>query len=465
MRARSPSIRLLMAASVAAVALSAMALPVAAAGHPGSHPSEITTLGSRAYFAATTASHGRELWTTDGTAGGTSELKDINPTGNSDPTSLTVVGNRLFFIASDGATSKLWVTNGTLGGTIPLSDGYAYELVNVNGTLFFMRGTTIWKSDGTVNGTDSVETVPGDGLATGYQGWRSAASYEGEYFFFVDPDENGNEPWWLWRSNGTPAGTEAVDSLAPHREPTEMVVSGGLLYFNLLGPGNGGGITPGDLWVSNGTALGTKQVEDIEPDPEDPLLDADGVGDLINVAGTLYFSLWNTEVWKSNGTEAGTKRLKSFDNAFGHKMTLSRLSNKLMFSVSIAGLELWRSKGTNTSTVKVHAAGPYSCVEVAVPEPCNMDLNYKPAAVGSLFFFPSEEGPPGIELWVSDSTAAGTHLVKDISKGTGSSRPTDLARFGSKLLFVAKDGNHGRELWISDGTGPGTKLLKDINPG
>ncbi|MEZ5990306.1 MAG: hypothetical protein R3F30_14540 [Planctomycetota bacterium] len=32
-------------------------------------------------------------------------------------------------------------------------------------------------------------------------------------------------------------------------------------------------------------------------------------------------------------------------------------------------------------------------------------------------------------------------------------------------MFTAEDGTNGRELWISDGTAAGTSLVKDITPG
>ena len=33
-----------------------------------------------------------------------------------------------------------------------------------------------------------------------------------------------------------------------------------------------------------------------------------------------------------------------------------------------------------------------------------------------------------------------------------------------EALFHASDGVHGDELWITDGTATGTKLVRDINP-
>src|SRR4029453_14639032 len=124
-------------------------------------------------------------------------------------------------------------------------------------------------------------------------------------------------------------------------------------------------------WKSDGTPAGTKQVKDLypPPDPEDPI-DADGVGDLTNVAGTLYFSIWNREVWKTNGSEAGTRHLRTINHDGANvPMGLSRLETKLLFGGDSGdGLELWRSKGSKASTVKIHAAGPYLCGESAVPD-------------------------------------------------------------------------------------------------
>ncbi len=457
MRANRRSLRVLLGVFISSISLAASVAPVAAAAN--SSPTEMTRFGTRVFFAATSPSDGRELWVTDGTAAGTHELKDINPTGSSSPSSLVVAGNRLFFNATDGSVSGLWVTDGTSDGTIPLSAGETYGMTNVDGTLFFLRSGTVWTSNGTVGGTDPVEAIPD---VTYFS--IDVGAFGGRYYFAVFEDSIG---WTLWTSNGTPAGTSELAPLTTFSEDVdEFVVSGNLLYFNMLRGGTGG-INPGDLWKTNGTAAGTMQVKDLYPpaDPEDPT-EADGVGDLTNVAGTLYFSVNNAEVWKTNGTATGTKRLKVFSDATNHRMVFSRLTNRLMFSVGLTtGLDLWRSKGTNASTVMVHAAGPLSCSESAAPDPGCVHLNYKPAAAGGLLFFPASAGSAGIELWASNGTNVGTHLVKNIGPGSNHSRPSDLAAFGTKVVFVAKDGTHGRELWISDGTAPGTHLVKDINPG
>jgi ELWxxDGT repeat protein len=70
----------------------------------------------------------------------------------------------------------------------------------------------------------------------------------------------------------------------------------------------------------------------------------------------------------------------------------------------------------------------------------------------------------GNELWCSDGTAAGTVMVKDIVLGNGQgSNPSELTVFNGKLYFSAFDMVNGDELWSTDGTVAGTQLVKDIN--
>jgi ELWxxDGT repeat protein len=72
----------------------------------------------------------------------------------------------------------------------------------------------------------------------------------------------------------------------------------------------------------------------------------------------------------------------------------------------------------------------------------------------------------GYELFVTDGTATGTYAVKDINPGAGSSNPQNITALGNgKALFSANDGTHGYELWVTNGTAAGTYLVKDINSG
>ena len=67
-------------------------------------------------------------------------------------------------------------------------------------------------------------------------------------------------------------------------------------------------------------------------------------------------------------------------------------------------------------------------------------------AVGDLLYFTATRSDTGTELWVSDGTSDGTHIVDDIVPGAGSSSPGELTAVGETLFFAAT-GSEGRELW------------------
>ncbi len=83
--------------------------------------------------------------------------------------------------------------------------------------------------------------------------------------------------------------------------------------------------------------------------------------------------------------------------------------------------------------------------------------------LGNRLFFLADDGVHGRELWVSDGTAAGTRMVRDINQSSADTRIHFITPFGNKVAFAADDGSNGMELWVSDGTEAGTVLLKDIS--
>jgi ELWxxDGT repeat protein len=61
-------------------------------------------------------------------------------------------------------------------------------------------------------------------------------------------------------------------------------------------------------------------------------------------------------------------------------------------------------------------------------------------------------------LWKSDGTRAGTVRLLGFA-------PAEITALGERrALFVADDGVRGSELWFTDGTPGGTHLVADINP-
>src|ERR1035438_5755192 len=69
----------------------------------------------------------------------------------------------------------------------------------------------------------------------------------------------------------------------------------------------------------------------------------------------------------------------------------------------------------------------------------------------------------GLLLPLVASAQTFSHI--DILPGPGASNPYDFIEYNNKLYFGATDSVHGYELWVSDGTANGTYMLKDIWPG
>ena len=75
----------------------------------GSTPSNFTHVSGTLYFTADDGTKGEELWKSDGTAGGTTLVKDINPDGaSSSPDNLIRAGfsSILYFTADDGVNGR-----------------------------------------------------------------------------------------------------------------------------------------------------------------------------------------------------------------------------------------------------------------------------------------------------------------------------------------------------------------------
>src|SRR5262245_21717874 len=81
--------------------------------------------------------------------------------------------------------------------------------------------------------------------------------------------------------------------------------------------------------------------------------------------------------------------------------------------------------------------------------------------------FSADDGVHGRELWLTDGTAAGTVLVKDIRPNPlpsdSDSNPNSLIAVGGVVYFFASDGS-ASQLWRTDGTAQGTYALLSAAP-
>lgn len=356
------------------------------------------------YFSADDGVHGNELWSSDGTNAGTKLIKDINPgTLSSNPSEITVSGNKIYFLTSNGADDQqLWMSDGTDAGThlvidlLPVSVlniyGKPAYLTDVNGTLYFFINyfnfntslysiIQLWKTDGTQSGTVMISDLAAKFKVTDV---RHLVNVNGRLFFVLYSfEERGTE---LYSSDGTAKGTTLVADINPNSYgssyPSYLTVLNGLLYFS-ADDGSGS-----KLWVSNGTASGTHAVNNRHNIyvPNVPYISAPYTPFEIR-GNTLFFQ---------GGTATSGYELCKYD--------ASDVDN-------------------NVTLVKDIKPGENSSYP-------NFITNVK----GTLFFTIGAAGADA-QLWKSDGTKAGTALVKDIDPG-GENFYSNLINVNGTLFFT-----------------------------
>ena len=133
------------------------------------------------------------------------------------------------------------------------------------------------------------------------------------------------------------------------------------------------------------------------------------------------------------------------------------LNDQLVFSATASdtGTEPWVTDGTaeGTSLLKDIRTGSNGS------SPSGFTV------LGNRIVFSAFDDVNGSELWVTDGTSAGTSLLKDIRAGSTGSSPSYFHVIGNRIVFTASDATNGSELWVTDGTAEGTSLLKDIRAG
>ncbi len=436
-------------------------------------------MATKILFRANDGTHGFELWATDGTAGGTYLVDDINPgSASSFLSGLTDLGNgKAVFEANDGIHGfELWVTDGTAGGTVlvtdinPGSNGSYPNSITVlgNGTALFRatdgtHGYELWVTDGTAAGTALFTDInPGSGNST--PGGFTVLG-NGKAVFFANDGSDGVE---LWVTAGSAAGTALLDDINPgsgNSFPAQFTVLGnGKAVFNA-----NDGIHGFELWVTNGSAAGTGLVKDMNfgsgsSGPGGFTVLGNGKAVFATAYGVYRNGRtynYGRELCVTDGTAAGTALVLDINpGASSGPRYFTALGNgRVVFNADDGthGQELWATDGTAAGTALVKDINPGS----------GNSYPFRFTALGNgKVVFQANDGTDGVELWVTDGTAGGTALLKDVNPGSGSSSPYGFTALGNgEFLFSASDGTYGGELWMTDGTAAGTARVDDINPG
>jgi len=261
-------------------------------------PKFFTAFNDKLYFQATDEEHGTELWTTDGTENGTTLVVDIRPGTMGDgegypssPSYITVFNDYMYFSATNDTGQELWRSDGTEDGTSQVKDivpggtgsgvvGVTYSNLDTNNRvlnkfaimqdMFYFEASidnqkNLWRSDGTEDGTVQVTTF-GEGGADEYPflGTNSRPGVvvgESKMVFVVDTEEYGEE---LWVTDGTTEGTYLVKDIYVGSDDSEIfsvIPSGDIFYF---GARDGSGSVNSVLWKTDGTEEGTIKINSTE---------------------------------------------------------------------------------------------------------------------------------------------------------------------------------------------------------
>ncbi len=181
------------------------------AGEIGYDPHGLTELGGRVYLFSSRYTGVLEpgLWSTDGTAAGTVEVRPGLRTRRyqSEPFAVARLGGWLLMGVDDGEHGyELWRSDGTGAGTVLLADilpgpesSHPTQFLAAGGRLFFTattrpQGTELWVTDGTPAGTRLVQDIyPGPFSSSPEQ-----LTIGGEQLYFTaDDGVHGRELWSL----------------------------------------------------------------------------------------------------------------------------------------------------------------------------------------------------------------------------------------------------------------------------
>ena len=454
------------------------------AGPGSSAPSDFFVSGAQLYFTADDGVHGRQKWVTDGTSAGTVRLDPLPASGTGSYNN-AILFNRVagigFFVATDTTATntgtELYITNGTAAGTQLLKDIFAgagssnpENFVANAGKLYFtandgVHGVEEWVTDGTAAGTIRLDAAPAS----------SAASYSNPgYMFNVGAKEvftatdttavNGGTE--LYVTDGTAAGTTLLKDInvgPGSSNPSNFLSAGGGLLFTA-----DDGVHGRQEYFTNGTAAGTVRLDSAPGSSPASYTNPNAyyIGGAYALFSATDATVTNagTELYATDGTAAGTVLLKDINPGptSSNPGNFVRNGAKTYFTANdgVHGVEEWVTDGTAAGTIRLDPLPPGSTASYSNPTQL-LNLN------GAQELFVATDNTAtnlGAELWVTDGTAAGTKLLKDISPGPGSSNPSNFLVTAGKAYFTATDGVHGIEEWVTDGTLAGTIRLDQQPP-
>jgi ELWxxDGT repeat protein len=410
-------------------------------------------LGKSIYFGGDDGTTGFELWKSDGTAAGTTLVKNLQPyisgtePRSSLPQNFVTVDNRLFFITQPfAAQPELWITDGTEAGTVRITGVTPYVssssypgMAALNGKLFFVAADPassgrpsgqVWTTDGTQSGTHLLVNV---GNTIGTKNITTGITTFDDHLVFVREGDDVT----LYRSDGTAAGTQPITQL--YADPgyvSGVGRSGNRIFISASNQI----LNTANLWVTDGTAAGTHVV-------------GPAYLDYVGSAGAIaYFrQAAASSLWRSDGTLNGTFDLMLPANVVRGG---AAIGDTFYFTAtdSAHGTEIWKTDGA--------VQGTTLAIDVQ-PGPAG-STPQRLHASGNTLFFSADTTDVGSEERAFHPTSGSIQVVRD-APGTADSDPAVLLKIGNTVYFTTRDASSTTDdrfsLWATDGSAGGTRLL------
>ncbi|HEX2831607.1 MAG TPA: ELWxxDGT repeat protein [Thermoanaerobaculia bacterium] len=383
-----------------------------------------TIIGSKVYFFGKDPAFGEELWVSDGTTAGTHQVGEINPTtGASFGYNLRIepVTNGMVFYANDGlGHAGVWFSDGTSGGTTFVSSALPWNTyyTSINGVVYFNSGTEFWRTDGTIAGTYALDAKASQFFAAFSQVFYTVTQQDGSIL--------------LRRTDGTIGGTTTAMTFPAGTNFQSPAFTGGKLYYSYTSAVYGA-----EPWVSADGMTGSMLVNMYADQAPSSFPKS-----FIGTENGVFFTAseqYPSELWRTYGTPALTEPMTSLgtDPSFSQ---FTKFGSLLFFT---ANNELWKSDGTASGTVKANVfAGP--------TQPSNVGMF---AGQNRLYL----STPSG--LFVSDGTTA-QQLTPDTAAASSLSAAGAFMEYGGRVLFYSPSGGYNEVyLWETAGTNATTRVI------
>ncbi len=416
-----------------------------------------------------------------------------NPsTGDSNPRDFIEIGDSYFFLANNyklyKATSTLEVSELAITSSAGWQATYDYgtDIAKIGDKIFinYFNFNEIGYEPGIIdpatgNTTPIADINPNPGSLSSA---RQLYSHN-EIVYFLAEDGDGLD---VWATDGTEAGTVKILDNQSYGTIYDIdyfsFKSQALLVVN-----------SSELFATDGTVDGTSLIAEMDASIQPEF----GTAETENY---VYFPIYKGEIWRTDGTVSGTTKVDAGNISFGGNPPLALVNGLVLYSLidndagyvakiyalneSIGSRELlttlstsrtssfssngevmyfstdhvlWKSDGTPGGTMAIKSS-----------DEIYFSAWRKGVFLDQQFLFFAATNSTGRELWTTDGSTDGTHLLKDIYVGPVSSEnpynPTLMGNSTSNLCFFTPvHPQYGVELWVSDGSQTGTKLVSDLN--